>query len=66
MRKSRHDMASFAKGMATTIGWTLVLCDCKNRIHQAANDLLVRDEGGSSNLFMKVATYKQYPSVNCA
>ena len=27
-------MAGFAKGMATTSGWTLVLCDCRTRIHQ--------------------------------
>jgi hypothetical protein len=33
-RKSRHDMAGFAKGMATTSGWTLVLSDCRNPIHQ--------------------------------
>jgi hypothetical protein len=35
-RKSRHYMAGFAKGMATTSGWTLVRCDCRNRIHQVA------------------------------
>jgi hypothetical protein len=35
-RKSRHDMAGFAKGMATTSAWTLVLCDCRNRIHQVS------------------------------
>ncbi len=33
-RKSRHDMAGFAKGMATTSGWTLVQCDCTTWIHQ--------------------------------
>ena len=33
-RKSRHDMAGFAKGMATTSGWALVQCDCRTRIHQ--------------------------------
>ena len=27
-------MEGFAKGMATTSGWTLVRCDCRNRIHQ--------------------------------
>ena len=27
-------MAGFAKGMATTSGWTLVRCDCRNRIQQ--------------------------------
>ena len=27
-------MAGFAKGMATTSGWTLVLCDCRIRIQQ--------------------------------
>ena len=32
--KSRHDMAGFAKGMATTSGWTLVRCDCRNQIQQ--------------------------------
>ena len=33
-RKSRHDMAGFAKGMATTSGWALVRCDCRTRIQQ--------------------------------
>ena len=27
-------MAGFAKGMATTSGWTLVRCDCRIRIQQ--------------------------------
>ena len=27
-------MVGFAKGMATTSGWTLVRCDCRTRIHQ--------------------------------
>ena len=27
-------MVGFAKGMATTSGWTLVQCDCRTRIHQ--------------------------------
>ena len=27
-------MAGFAKGMATTSGWTLVHCDCRIRIQQ--------------------------------
>ena len=27
-------MAGFAKGMATTSGWTLVQCDCRTRIQQ--------------------------------
>ena len=27
-------MAGFAKGMATTSGWTLVQCDCRNLIQQ--------------------------------
>ena len=27
-------MAGLAKGMATTIGWTLVRCDCRNQIQQ--------------------------------
>ena len=27
-------MAGFAKGMATTSGWALVLCDCRIRIQQ--------------------------------
>ena len=55
-------MAGFAKGMATTSGWTLVQCDCRNQgsTHQVlANDVsLARDEGGSSDLFMEFATYK--------
>ena len=32
--KSRHDMAGFAKGMATTSGWPLVRCDCRTLIQQ--------------------------------
>ena len=27
-------MVGFAKGMATTSGWTLVQCDCRTRIQQ--------------------------------
>ena len=27
-------MVGFAKGMATTSGWTLVRCDCRTRIQQ--------------------------------
>ena len=33
-RKSRHDMAGFAKGMTTTSGWALLRCDCRIWIHQ--------------------------------
>ncbi len=35
-------MAGFAKGMATTSGWTLVPCDCRNRIHQVSQRQVVR------------------------
>ena len=41
-RKSRHDMAGFAKGMATTSGWALVRCDCRNRIHQVRQRRVAR------------------------
>ena len=41
-RKSRHDMAGFAKGMAATSGWTLVRCDCRNRIHQVRQRRVAR------------------------
>ena len=30
-------MAGFAKGMATTSGWALVLCDCRTRIQDRAS-----------------------------
>ena len=50
--------AGFAKGMATTSGWTLVLCDCRSRIKSANDESLARDEGGGHNLFMEVATHK--------
>ena len=36
-RKSRHDMAGFAKGMATTSGWALVRCDCMTRKQDSAS-----------------------------
>ena len=38
-RKSRHDMAGLAKGMATTSGWALVQCDsdCRTRIQDRAS-----------------------------
>ena len=36
-RKSRHDMAGFAKGMATTSGWALVRCDCRTRKQDRAS-----------------------------
>ena len=42
-------MAGFAKGMATTSGWTLVQCDCRNRIQQ---DRALMDR----SLAMKMAT----------
>ena len=38
----RDDMAGFAKGMATTSGWTLVRCDCRNRIHQVRQRRVAR------------------------
>ena len=41
-RKSRHNTAGFAKGMATTSGWTLVRCDCRNRIHQVRQRRVAR------------------------
>jgi hypothetical protein len=41
-RKSRHDMAGFAKGMATTSGWTLVRCDSRNLIHQVRQRRVAR------------------------
>ncbi len=34
-----HNMAGFAKGTATTSGWTLVLCDYRNQIHQLLLDV---------------------------
>jgi hypothetical protein len=40
-RKSRHDMAGFAKGMATT-SWTVVRCDCRNKIHQVSQQRVAR------------------------
>jgi hypothetical protein len=41
-RKSRHDMVGFAKGMATTSGWTLVRFDCRNRINQVRQRRVAR------------------------
>ena len=41
-RKSRHDMAGFATGMATTRCWALVRCDCRNRTHQVRQRRVAR------------------------
>ncbi len=41
-RKARHDMAGLAKCTATTSGWTLVPCDCRNRIHQVRQRRVAR------------------------
>ncbi len=51
-------MAGFAKGMATTSGWTLVRCAGTGYFKSANDESLSRDEGGGRNLFMEVVTYK--------
>ena len=48
-------MAGFAKGMATTSGWTLVQCDCRNLIQQ---DRTLKDRARK----MKIAVAAYYCS----
>jgi hypothetical protein len=62
VRQSRLDMVGITKGLATSSGWSLVLCDNAviagtGYIKSANDDSLARDEGGCHNLFMEVATY---------
>ena len=48
-------MAGFAKGMATTSGWTLMQCDCRIRIQQ---DSALKDRART----MKIAAAADYGS----